>query len=128
MEMILRQPHPKRWENPTLLAESDEKGSYTIDGIPTGDYDLGINIGHTPTKDQPYAPTYCPATEDVRAAISISFLTGPSVPSYDLTGPLKLKVVRVRGRISDAAGSPPKDHPHVPSKSRGYTDRSKPNL
>lgn len=119
VEMVPTKPNSKRWENPILLAESDERGFYTIDGIPPGDYYLGINIGSTPTKDHPYAPTYYPDTQDVKTAIPIAFLTGASVRSYDLTAPPKLKVVRVRGRITDAAGLPAKDRPQVRIKEPG---------
>jgi hypothetical protein len=119
VEMAPIKPNSKRWENPILLAESDERGFYTIDGIPPGDYYLGINIENTPTKDHPYAPTYYPNTRDVKTAVPIAFFTGGSVLSYDLIAPPKLKMVRVRGRISDAAGYPPKDRPQVRIKEPG---------
>ena len=119
VEMVRTKPTSKRWENPILLAESDERGFYTIDGIPPGDYYLGINIESTPTKDHPYSSTYYPDTQDMRTAIPIAFFAGASVRSYDLTAPRKLKVIRVRGRISDTAGLPPKDHPQVRIKEPG---------
>jgi len=39
--------------------------------------------------------------------------------SYDLTAPTKLKVVRVRGRITDAAGLPAQNRPQVRIKEPG---------
>jgi hypothetical protein len=119
VEMVPTRPSSKPWENPILLGVSDEKGLYAIDGIPPGEYYLGINISHTPTKEYPYAPTYYPNTPEKGGAIPVAISTGAAVHSYDLTAPAKLKVVRVRGRITDAAGLPPQNHPQVRIKEPG---------
>ncbi len=96
-----------------LLAISGENGFYSIDGILPGDYYLGINVRSTPAKENPYPPTYYPNTYEVRDAVPVSFTTVASVRPYDLTAPAKLKIIRVRGRITDAGGKPPKDHVYV---------------
>jgi len=118
VEMAPTKPSSKRWENPILIDVSDEAGHYAIDGIPPGDYYLGINISHTPTKEHPYPPTYYPNTRDIGSSIPVSISISASVRSYDLTAPPKLKVVRVRGRITDASG-PPQNRPQVRIKEPG---------
>jgi len=119
VEMVPTKPGSKRWQDPILLDVSDEDGSYTIDGIPPGDYYLGINIRSTPKKDYPYAPTYYPNTHDVKTATPILFSAGASAVSYDLTAPAKLRVIRVRGRILDSAGAPAKDGARILIKEPG---------
>lgn len=121
VEMVPTKPGSKVWENPILLAVSNENGFYAIDGIPPGDYYLGINIGHTPTKEYPYAPTYYPNTADLRDAIPVAISIGARVQTYDLTAPAKLKTVVVRGLITDASGLPPQNRPDVRIKEPGLT-------
>lgn len=77
------------------------------------------HISHTPTKEHPYAPTYYPNTPDKGGAIPVAISIGAAVHSYDLTAPPKLKVVLVRGRITDAAGVPPQNRPQIRIKEPG---------
>lgn len=113
VEMVPTKPRSERWQNPVLLDVSDKNGLYAIDSIPPGEYYLGINISHTPTKEHPYAPNYYPNTPDKGGAAPVPISIGAAVHSYDLTAPPKLKVVSVRGRIADASGAPPLDGPQV---------------
>ncbi len=105
----------ERWEYPILLDRTDENGHYSIEGIPPGDYLLGINITSTPTKEQPYASTYYPDTQDRKKAKRISFFSGASVQELDLPAPPKLPLVTIRGRLQTADGKPPRreDYPQV---------------
>jgi hypothetical protein len=109
VDMVPVKPSSKRWENPVLVTLSDETGFYAIDGIPPGEYLLGINIKHTPTREQPYPPTYYPNTQQSNSATPVVFLAGDSVQSYDLILPEKLKVIRIKGHITDASGRPAKN-------------------
>ncbi len=54
----------KSWERPVLLDVSDEDGRYTINGIPPGEYSLGVNIVSTPTRKYPFRRTWYPGTTD----------------------------------------------------------------
>lgn len=115
VEMVSTNAHLERWERPVLLDESNESGHYTIDGIPPGDYYLGINISSTPTKEHPYPKTYYPNTPDLRQAMRISFVIGASVQDFDLRVPTKLALITLHGRIQNIDGKPPllQDHPQV---------------
>lgn len=119
VQMVPVKPGSERWENPVLLSFSDENGLYAIDGIPPGDYYLGINIGSTPTKEYPFPPTYYPNTRNVAEAIPLSISVGAAVRNFDLIAPPKLKVILVRGIITDATGQPPQNRPQVRIKEPG---------
>jgi hypothetical protein len=120
VEMISTNDRLKRWEQPVLLGESDENGRYVIDGIPLGEYYLGVNIVSTPTMDHPYPSTYYPATPDKRLAMRVSVL-GPSIQEFDLRLPETLPIITIRGLIHTADGMPPRpdDHAQVRIKEPG---------
>jgi len=121
VEMVSTNKQLKQWEQTVLLDVSDESGHYTINGIPPGDYYLGINIRSTPTKEYPYPSTYYPNTSEVRQAMQIGIVIGASVLDYDLRVPPRLPLVTLRGRIQNADGKPPRveDHPQVRIKEPG---------
>jgi hypothetical protein len=111
----------ERWKYPILLDMTDENGHYSIEGIPPGDYFLGINITSTPTKEQPFASTYYPGTQDRQKATRISFFSGASVQELDLQTPRRLRLVTIRGRLHTADGKAPRreDYPQVRIKEPG---------
>jgi hypothetical protein len=105
----------KPWEQPLLIVWSDETGHYTIDGIPPGDYYLGVNIRSTPTKESPYQTVYYPNTPNLEQALRISFVATARAQDVDLRVSAKLPLVTVLGTIQTADGKPPsaKDYPNV---------------
>lgn len=115
VQMISTKTGLKPWERPILLGTSDNTGRYTIDGIPPGEYYLGVNIGNAPTKEYPYPSTYYPGTGDVGEATRIIVDAGVSVRDFDFRVPGKLPLIKIRGRILDANGNPPPagTHPQV---------------
>jgi hypothetical protein len=128
VEMIPTKGSSERWKDPVLLDISNEKGFYAIDGIPPGEYYVGINIRSTATKEHPYPPSYYPNTGHVSSAIPVTFSIGASVRSYDLTAPAMLRIVRVHGRITDASGLLRRIIPTFASRSRGCMGKSKVSL
>lgn len=120
VEMTSTNDNLKRWQQPVLLDESDENGRYVIDGIPPGEYYLGVNIASTPTKDHPYPSTYYPRTSDKRLAMRIS-IVGASVQAFDLRLPQKLALITIHGRVQTPDGKPPRpeDHPQIRIKEPG---------
>jgi hypothetical protein len=92
---------------PVLLAISDDDGKYAIDGIPPGEYHLGINIRSAPTKQFPYPASYYPGTTDVRQAVPISIGEGSAFQEFELTVADKLPIVKLRARILKDNGKPP---------------------
>jgi hypothetical protein len=121
IEMVSTDPKLKRWEKPVLLDESHEKGHYAMDGVPPGEYYLGVNIGSTPTKEYPYPTVYYPNTLDPLAAVPIRVTAGPSVQEFDLRVARKLPLVTIRGIVQMADGKPPlpQDRPQVRIKEPG---------
>jgi hypothetical protein len=99
VQMASTDPQLERFQQPILLDISDEDGHYAIDGIPPGNYYLGVNIVDTPTKESPYPVIYYPNTTDPSRAARIDFFTGAAVENLDLTVPHRLTRVTIRGRI-----------------------------
>jgi carboxypeptidase family protein len=106
---------------PVLLSISDERGYYQIRAIPPGNYYLGVNASSTPKKEQPYTPTYYPNTTDIKQATIVGVVPGVSVQNLDLRVPVRLPLVRIRGRVLNSDGNPPnpEDHPQVRIKEPG---------
>jgi hypothetical protein len=128
VEMVSTNQQLKPWEQPVLLGVSDENGQYTINGIPPGDYYLGVNIKSTPTKEHPYPRTYYPGTPDLSQATQVGIVIGASVLDLDLRVPRRLSLVMIHGRIQNADGKPPmaQGHPQVRIKEpglRGQTEQ-----
>ena len=121
VEMMSTDRRLKRWEQPVLLAVSGADGSYVIDGIPPGEYYLGINIKSTPTKDHPFPPTYYPNTTDIKQATPLFVGVGATVREFELRVADKLPLVVIEGRVLNAAGQPPsaRDRPAVRIKEPG---------
>jgi Carboxypeptidase regulatory-like domain len=115
VEMVSVDPELRRqgWRGASTL--SDEDGKYTISGIGSGEYYLGVNIESAPTKQQPYPTSYYPNTPNVRDAMRIVVNIGPSIQERDLRISQKLSLVKLHGRVQMKDGKPPdlEDHPTV---------------
>jgi hypothetical protein len=121
VEMMSVNRQLKRWEQPVLLGISDPNGKYVIDGVPPGNYYLGINIKSTPTKQHPYSSTYYPNTADIGQALQIGFALGASVRELNLRIPNRLPLVTIQGRVVNPDGTSPRveDHPQIRIKEPG---------
>ncbi len=115
VQIVPTTPGLKAWERPILLDISQQGGHYAIDGIPPGEFYLGVNIAGAPTKESPYPVTYYPGTQDGSLATRIHVVPGASVQDFDLTVSGKLPLVEVHGTIVDPNGNPPPpdSHPEV---------------
>ena len=121
VEMISTGHRPNKLGQPVLLAVSDEDGRYVIDGIPPGEYYLGVNIKRSPTPQNPYASTYYPNTTRVGQALPIAVAAGVSVQEFDLRLADELPVLVVQGRMLTSDGKPPSEQnrPQVRIKEPG---------
>lgn len=123
VEMVSTNRSIKPWQQPVLLAVSDDDGSYIVDGIPPGRYYLGINIKSTPTKEHPFPRTYYPNTADVPQATPITIVSGATVQRFDLQISNRLPVIEVLGRVLKSDGTSPdvNEHPQVRIKEPGLS-------
>jgi hypothetical protein len=118
VELAPAQPHPL---DPWLQSVSDAQGHYAIDGIPPGDYYLGVNIRSVPTREHPFAPMYFPGTVNVKEAFPISIVDKAYTQTLDLRGSRRLQVITVRGRVFTADGHPSKRYPSIRIKGPGLS-------
>jgi hypothetical protein len=97
------------------------KAATQIDGIPRGEYYLGVSIGSTPTKYHPYARVYYPDVLDPKEAVTIAIGEGAATHDYDLRVPGKLALIEIQGRILKPDGKPRAldEHPQVRFKEPG---------
>ena len=107
VEMASTESKIERWMQPAIPTISDESGHYAIDGIPPGEYYLGVNILSTPTKEQPYPKLYYPNTPDLKMAVPIRVQQSASVQEFNLQIRPRLPLIKLHGRIQTKAGKPP---------------------
>jgi hypothetical protein len=100
---------------PVLLSSTDEKGWFRIDGIPPGEYYLGVNIKSIPTKRTPYLPTYYPGTPRFESARRIKYGNGASVRQLGFRVMGTLPLINIHGQILHADGTPPtaEEYPQI---------------
>jgi hypothetical protein len=122
VQMLPSKPDSDQGKDPILEARSGENGFYSIQGVPPGEFYLGISLTTTPTKESPYAAAYYPDSKDAQGASPIVLPEGPTVRTYDLIAPAKLKLVRVRGKVSNAMGQRPEQRPTIRFKEPGPQD------
>lgn len=88
-------------------SSSTEDGSYAIDGIPPGQYYLGINLRDSPTKEHPHPRLFFPNTTDRTQAVEITIVTGATTQQFDLRTEDPLPLITVMGRIVKLDGKVP---------------------
>ena len=81
-------------------------GSYQLRIVKAGQYYLGINLNHTPTRETPYPRWFYPGTDDPAAATKIVFLGRPEVRTHDFTLPDRQSERAIDGIVSRADGQP----------------------
>lgn len=121
VEMVSTDRTRERWQMPVLLAISEDDGSYVIDGIPPGDYFLGVNIAHVPTKRFPYPPSYYTGAEGSTKPRTVHVGAAPAAQEFNITAGDRLPIITLRGRLLSTEGKPPRteDHPQVRLKEPG---------
>jgi hypothetical protein len=82
------------------------EGQYEIRIVRPGQYYLGVNLNHTPTRDTPYPRWFYPGTEDPASAIRIDFTGKPEVRTYDFTLPERQTERAIEGLVLTHDGQP----------------------
>jgi len=81
-------------------------GRYELRIVRPGQYYLGLNLNHTPTRDNPYPRWFYPGTEDPSSATRIDFSGKPEIRSYDLSLPDRQPERTIEGIVLSADGLP----------------------
>ncbi|MBX7173334.1 MAG: hypothetical protein K1X72_20365 [Pyrinomonadaceae bacterium] len=87
--------------------DTDNRGFYEFEGIPKGEYFLGINLDLTqPDKNNPYSKNFYPNSTDSKNAALINLGYGQKLSGFDITLPPPLKQIIVKGKVIKKDGSP----------------------
>jgi len=81
-------------------------GYYEFRVVRPGEYYLGINLNHTPTRDTPYPRWFYPGTENQAAAAIINFSGKPDSRTYDFTLPDRQDERVIEGIVLTSEGRP----------------------
>jgi len=81
-------------------------GYYEFRVVRPGQYYLGINLNHTPTRDTPYPRWFYPGTENQAAAAIINFSGKPDTRTYDFTLPDRQNERVIEGIALTSEGRP----------------------
>ncbi|MCZ2157117.1 MAG: carboxypeptidase-like regulatory domain-containing protein [Bryobacterales bacterium] len=87
-------------------AMTNADGRYQLKVSRPGQYQLGVNLTHTATRETPYPRWFYPGTEDPLAAAAIEFLGRPDTRAYDVVLPERLREREVEGFVWMADGRP----------------------
>ena len=87
---------------------ADEKGRFKV-AVPPGTYLLGINLETPPSPDVPFAATYYPGTEDVKAAKKLSVADRQNVGGLVIRIPERLRERKVPVKVVWPDGKPVDD-------------------
>jgi hypothetical protein len=84
-----RPPDRNQLPFPVAQARTGSDGTYELRNIRPGEYYLGINLAHTPTKDMPYARYFYPGTEDAAQAgiVIVPQSAGTIAESFPIPAP-----------------------------------------
>lgn len=105
------------------ITKSDDEGNYTFKNLPMGDYIIGINLGHSPDFDVPYPRTFYPGSKFFSHAQVIGVNDGQKLRIMPFVVPVKLKVVKITGKLLWKDGLPI-DEVHPVHKRRDIHDWS----
>lgn len=93
-------------DKPDNGAMTNRDGHYEIRVFKPGDYYLGVNLNHSPSRDTPYPRWFYPGTADPAAAIKIDFDGRPETRTYDLSLPDRQPERVIDGIVLTADGQP----------------------
>jgi|RhiMethySRZTD1v2_1073278.scaffolds.fasta_scaffold199997_2 carboxypeptidase family protein len=85
---------------------TDKEGRFVLEGVPPGNYVLGVNITVAPRKDSPYRPTWYPDAATRPEAKIIKVGPGEKLSGYDLVIPRRLAERTVEGTVIWPDGRP----------------------
>lgn len=100
IELHFYQPNPKfSFFSYFKLAKTDAAGYYAFRELPPGNYFIGINLGRSPSFDNPYRRTFFPGTPEFSKAQIIGVGQGQRLTIPGFLIPPRLKTVKITGKI-----------------------------
>ena len=101
---------------PARFAMADKDGRFLLEGIPPGNYVLGVNITAAPTEASPYRPIWSPGATTRPEAAIIEVGLGQKLTGLDLKIPRRLAERTIEGTVIWPDGRPAaKVHVHLAS-------------
>jgi hypothetical protein len=91
---------------PARVAMADKDGRFLLEGVPPGNYILGVNITAAPVKRSPYRPTWYPDAATRPAAAIIEVGLGQKLSGYDIIIPRRLAERTIEGTVIWPDGRP----------------------
>jgi hypothetical protein len=99
---------------PVRFAMADKEGRFLHEGVPPGNYVLGVNITAAPVEGSPYRPTWYPDATTRREAAIIEVGLGQKLTGRDLIIPRRLAERTIEGTVVWPDGRPgAKAHVHL---------------
>ena len=109
---------------PVKFAITDKDGRFLLEGIPPGNYVLGVNITAAPVEGSPYRPTWYPDAATRPAAAIIEVGLGQKLTDRDLIIPRRLAERTIEGTVIWPDGRPAAiAHVHLASSALMHSGR-----
>jgi len=102
-------PSARRWkpQRPcNRQAKTAADGTYEIAQLRPGEYYLGINLAHTPSKEMPYTRYFFPGTEDPAGATIVVVGQGATTITHHFPIPAAQREKKVEGVVRWPDGRP----------------------
>ncbi|HWB97257.1 MAG TPA: hypothetical protein VG672_11155 [Bryobacteraceae bacterium] len=100
-------------------------GRYELRIIRPGQYYLGVNLNHSPTRETPYPRWFYPGTADPAAAAKIDFSGKPAAQTCDLILPDRQPERIIEGIVLQANGTPrPRAVVNASDDSQSFVDQA----
>jgi protocatechuate 3,4-dioxygenase beta subunit len=88
-----------------ISSYTDDDGSYTLKELPPGRYFVGVNIDHTLTKDNPFAPLFYPSVSDKTKAAIVLISDEEQLENHDLHLPQPMSAYDIQVSVLMPDGS-----------------------
>jgi len=101
IELIARRVLPSGYNQFIAYTITDKKGAFRFTDLPSGDFQLGVNMDRRPTSQMPYAKSYYPGKLEP-TSINLSLNEHRKGLTFTLPPPLKTRTVNVRVTWADS--------------------------
>ena len=100
IELVARRQLPSGYVQFIAHVMTDKKGAFRFADLPSGDFQIGVNIDRRPTADMPYVASYYPGKPEP-ALIHLDLNEHRKDLTFNLPPPLKTRTISVRVTWTD---------------------------